>query len=278
MAQLTAHKAKLIDVAKCTGCRGCQLACKQWNSQPAGQTENFGTYQNPPDLQWNTWTLIRFKEIEAAKDSHGKTTGDMKWLFRKDGCMHCTDAACVKVCPSGALHYTSYGAVEIDQRKCIGCKECVSACPFNIPRYSRATDKVYKCTLCSGRIEADMIPACAKACPTGAIKFGDREEILKIARKRVEELKENGFKDASLYGDKFVGGTHVMYILDEKPEVYDLPKNPSVPLSVILWKDIFKPLSLLAAGGVLAGSFLHYIIHGPKLPDEDQGQDTKGGE
>ncbi|OPY16578.1 MAG: Formate dehydrogenase, nitrate-inducible, iron-sulfur subunit [Syntrophus sp. PtaB.Bin075] len=278
MAQLTIHKAKLIDVAKCTGCRGCQLACKQWNSQPARQTENSGSYQNPPDLQWNTWTLIRFKEIEASKPAKGEQPGDVKWLFRKDGCMHCTDAACVKVCPSGALHYTPYGSVDIDQSKCIGCKECVSACPFNIPRYDRGTDKVYKCTLCTDRIAADMIPACAKACPTGAIKFGDRDAMLKIAAKRVEELKEQGHKDASVYGEKFVGGTHVMYVLDEKPEVYDLPKNPSVPISVILWKDILKPLSLLSAGGVIAGSFLHYIIHGPKLPDEDQGQEAKGGE
>jgi formate dehydrogenase beta subunit len=260
-----AQKTKLIDISKCTGCRGCQLACKQWNQQPAKQTENYGTYQNPPDLQANTWTLIRFQEI-ANKDG-------VKWIFRKDGCMHCTDAACVKVCPSGALHYTEYGTVGIHHERCIGCKECVVACPFDIPRYDRATDKIYKCDLCLTRIQAALEPACVKACPTGALRFGDKGDMLKLAYKRAAELGGN----ANVYGDKFVDGTHVLYVLPDKPSVYEkLPTKPSVPLSIIVWKDLLKPLSLLAAGGVIAGSFLHYIIHGPKLPDEDQNH--KGGE
>ncbi|MBN1662683.1 MAG: 4Fe-4S dicluster domain-containing protein [Deltaproteobacteria bacterium] len=257
---------KLIDVSKCTGCRSCQLACKQWNQQPAKQTKHLGTYQNPPDLQSNTWTLIRFQEV-ADKDG-------VKWLFRKDGCMHCTDAACVKVCPSGALYHTSYGTVGINHSRCIGCKECVSACPFDIPRYDRDTDKVYKCDLCLSRIEADLTPACAKACPTGAITFGEKTAMIKKAYARVKELGG----DANVYGDKFVGGTHVLYVLAEKPEVYDeLPKKPSVPIATILWKDILKPLSLISAGGVLGGAFLHYIIHGPKLPDEETNT-KEGGE
>jgi formate dehydrogenase beta subunit len=260
-----AEKIKLIDVSKCTGCRSCQLACKQWNQQPAKQTKNYGTYQNPPDLQSNTWTLIRFQEI-ADKDS-------VKWLFRKDGCMHCTDAACVKVCPSGALYHSDMGTVGINHERCIGCKECVTACPFDIPRYDQATDKVYKCDLCLTRIQAALEPACVKACPTGALRFGDKADMLKLAYKQAKELGGN----ASVYGDKFVDGTHVLYVLPEKPAVYEkLPLKPSVPLSIIVWKDMLKPLSLLVAGGVIAGSFLHYIIHGPKLPDEDQNQ--KGGE
>lgn len=259
-----AEKTKLIDVSKCTGCRGCQLACKQWNQQPAAQTENYGTYQNPSDLQANTWTLIRFQEV-ADKDG-------VKWLFRKDGCMHCTDAACVKVCPSGALHYTEYGTVGIHHERCIGCKECVTACPFDIPRYDRASDKIYKCDLCLSRIQAALEPACVKACPTGALKFGDKADMLKAAYKRAAQLGGN----ANVYGDKFVDGTHVLYVLQEKLSTYEkLPAKPSVPLSIIVWKDLLKPLSLLAAGGVIAGSFLHYIIHGPKLPDEDQNE--KGG-
>jgi formate dehydrogenase beta subunit len=261
-----AEKTKLIDVSKCTGCRGCQLACKQWNGLPAGQTHAAGTYQNPPDLQPNTWTLIRFQEVE--------TKEGVKWLFRKDGCMHCKDAACVKVCPSGALYYSDLGTVGIQKERCIGCKECVAACPFEIPRYDAATDKVYKCDLCLSRIRADLPPGCVKACPTGALTFGDKEDMLKLAYKRAKELGG----DASVYGDKFVDGTHVLYVLQEKPEVYDaLPLKPRVPLSVILWKDLLKPLSLVAAGGVLAGSFLHYIIHGPKTPDDADNQKTEGG-
>ena len=260
---------KLIDTTKCTACRGCQVACKQWNEQPAARTRNFGSYQNPPDLQSNTWTLIRFQE-------YVDTGGTLKWLFRKDGCMHCTDAACVKVCPTGALYRTSYGTVGLKASLCIGCKECVIACPFDIPRYDAATDKISKCDLCLTRLKADQLPACVKACPTGALTIGARDDMIRKAYARAKELGG----DASVYGDKFVKGTHVLYVLQEKPEVYDkLPANPRVPLSVIVWKDLLKPLSLLAAGGVLAGSFLHYITHGPKTPDDDvQGNDGKGGE
>lgn len=261
-----AEKVKLIDVSRCTGCRGCQLACKQWNGLPAGQTFAAGTYQNPPDLQPNTWTLIRFQEV-ATKEG-------VKWLFRKDGCMHCTDAACVKVCPSGALYYTDLGTVGIKKERCIGCKECVAACPFEIPRYDSVTDKVYKCDLCLSRIQADLPPGCVKACPTGALVFGDKDDMIKLAYKRAKALGG----DASVYGDKFVDGTHVIYVLAEKSEVYDaLPVKPHVPLSVMAWKDLLKPLSLVAAGGVLAASFLHYIIHGPKTPDDADNQKTEGG-
>ncbi len=261
--------AKLIDTTKCTACRGCQVACKQWNELPGLKTKNRGSYQNPEGLQWNTWTLIRFQEYE------GKN-GDFKWLFRKDGCMHCTDAACVKVCPSGALYYTDYGTVALDSKKCIGCKECTISCPFSVPKYNHATDKVYKCDLCVGRIHLGQQPACVKSCPTGALSVGAKDRMIKTAYARVKELGG----DVNVYGDKFVGGTHVMYVLAEKPSVYEeLPENPTVPASIILWKDILKPLSLIAAGGVLAGSFLHYIIHGPKTPDEDgQNNEAKGGE
>jgi formate dehydrogenase beta subunit len=180
--------------------------------------------------------------------------------------MHCTDAACVKACPSGALYHTDFGTVAVNSKLCIGCKECIFACPFDIPRYNKATDKITKCDLCLTRLLADEIPSCVLSCPTGALSIGGREEMTRKAYARAKELGGN----ANVYGDKFVGGTHVLYVLGEKPEAYDkLPEHPRVPLSVIAWKDIFKPLGLLAAGGVLAGAFLHYIIHGPK--------DTSGG-
>jgi len=259
------EKIKVYDATKCTGCRGCQLACKQWNQLPAKQTENRGTYQNPPDLQPNTWLLMRFQEISDGK-------GGVKWLFRKDACMHCTDAACAKVCPSGALHHTKYGTVALDQSKCIGCKECIYACPFDVPRYDPATDKVTKCDMCFSRIDNALEPACVKACPTGALQFGDKERMMKLVAARVKELDGK----ATVYGDKFVGGTHMVYILPEKASVYDaLPEHPKVPLSVIVWKDWLKPFSLLATGGVIAGAFLHYLIHGPK--DTSGNQAGEGG-
>ena len=251
---------KLIDTTLCTACRGCQVACKQWNEMPGLRTKQWGSYQNPPDLQWNTWTLIRFQEYEASN-------GDFKWLFRKDGCMHCADAACVKVCPSGALYHTEFGTVGLHSSLCIGCKACIAACPFDTPRYNPQTDKILKCDLCYDRLKNDELPACVKSCPTGALTIGRKEDMIKKAYSRVKELGG----DANVYGDKFVGGTHMIYVLPEKPAVYDrLPEKPRVPLTIIAWKDWLKPLSLLAAGGVLVGSFFHYLIHGPK--------DTSGGD
>lgn len=258
---------KLIDVSKCTGCRGCQVACKQWNQLPAKQTLNRGTYQNPPDLEPNTWTMVMFQEVSDE-------TGALKWLFRKTGCMHCTDASCVKVCPSGALYYTNLGTVGLNRERCVGCKECVSACPFEIPKYDGAADKVAKCDLCLSRIERDLPPACVKACPTGALQFGDKETILETAYRRAQELGGS----ASVYGDKFVKGTHVLYVLQEKSLIYaGLPLRPTVPLSIIVWKDILKPLSLIAGGSMLVGTFLHYILRGPKTPDEDSNTNQKEG-
>ncbi|MBN1614624.1 MAG: 4Fe-4S dicluster domain-containing protein, partial [Deltaproteobacteria bacterium] len=186
---------KLIDVTKCTACRGCQVACKQWNEQPGLRTKNWGSYQNPPDLQWNTWTLIRFQE-------HVDQEGTLKWLFRKDGCMHCTDAACVKVCPSGALYHTQFGTVGLNREKCIGCKECVSACPFDIPRYDSDADKITKCDLCESRLKAGVLPACVLSCPTGALRIGRKDAMIQAAYARVKELGG----DANVYGDKFVDG------------------------------------------------------------------------
>jgi formate dehydrogenase iron-sulfur subunit len=232
------EKVQLIDVSKCIGCRSCQVACKQWNKLPAASTMNSGTYQNPPDLQANTWTLVRFQEVSQKE-------GGVKWLFWKDGCMHCTDATCVKLCPAGALFHLDYGAVGTDDGKCIGCQSCVAACPFSKPRYSKESNKAHKCDLCADRVQNDMDPACVKACPTGALKFGEKGEMLKLAHSRVKELGG----EASVYGDNFFGGTHVVYVLEEKVSFYNsLPAKPKVAGSVIFWKDLFNPFAKLEAG------------------------------
>ncbi|HOO45081.1 MAG TPA: 4Fe-4S dicluster domain-containing protein [Deltaproteobacteria bacterium] len=256
---------KLIDTTRCTACRGCQVACKQWNELPASKTRNVGSYQNPQDLEWNTWTLIRFQE-------HQDTDGSFQWLFRKDGCMHCTDAACVRVCPSGALSYTEFGTVAVDQDRCIGCKACISACPFDIPRYNAETEKIYKCDLCLNRLKENQIPACVLSCPTGALSIGKREEMIEKAYKRVEELDGKAY----VYGDKFVKGTHVIYVLQKDAKVYDeLPVNPRIPASVVLWKNLFKPFTLIGMGAVAGMAALHYLIKGPHEVHE---KDQEGGE
>lgn len=187
--------------------------------------------------------------------------------------MHCTKAACVTVCPSGALYYNKeFKTVGMDREKCIGCKECVSACPFEVPRYDKETEKVYKCDMCETRITNNMNPACVKACPTGALKWLDKDEALKIAEGRVQQLGG----DANVYGDKFVGGTHLMYVLKEKMDVYDgIKKDPKVPQSIFVWKNLLKPLSLLAAGGVIGAELIHYMIRGPHKPHPEHYEEAK---
>ena len=232
------EKVELIDVSKCIGCRSCQIACKQWNELAAVSSMNSGNYQNPPDLQANTWTLVRFQEVSDKNET-------VKWLFRKDGCMHCTDATCVNLCPAGARFRLESGAIGTDDEKCVGCQSCVVACPFGKPRYSEETHKAYKCKLCNERTQKNLPPACVKACPTGALLFGKKTEMLKLAYNRVKELGG----DASLYGDKFFGGTHIIYVLEEKVNLYNaLPAKPKVAASVIFWRELMKPFRMLEAG------------------------------
>jgi len=261
------EKVMLVDISKCTGCRACQVACKQWNGRPAEKTKQTGTLQNPPDLSPSTWTLIRYTE------GLREDTNIWHWNFIKDKCWHCSDPACQRACPvPGCIFKTADGAVVIDQNKCIGCKYCVNVCPFEIPRYDEATDKVYKCTFCYDRISEGQMPACAKTCPTGAITFGLKKQMTDKAHARAKFL---GGK-ASVYGDKFVGGTHVLYVLTESvPHYQTLAVNPTIPLTLIAWKSILKPLNLVSIFGGVAVTFLYYILKGPKVPESEE--EEKGG-
>lgn len=259
------ENVKLVDTSKCIGCRGCQVACKQWNQLQAGSTRNTGTYENPPDLNANTWTLIRFQEVAGAD-------GKVEWLFRKDGCMHCTDATCEKLCPAGARVHLDYGAVARNDEKCVGCQACVVACPFAKPKFSAEDNKVYKCGLCPDRVQNNLPPACVKACPTGALQFGKKEEMLRLAYERVKELGG----DASVYGDKFFGGTHVVYVLEEKVGRYKaLPANPKVASSIIFWKDLLPVARPLTAGaGLVARAASFLLSRKPSLLADSTRKDT----
>lgn len=257
--------AKLIDVSKCIGCKACQVACMQWNDIRDEVGNNVGVYDNPADLSANSWTVMRFSEYEDKEQNR------LEWLIRKDGCMHCADPGCLKACPSpGAIVQYSNGIVDFIEENCIGCGYCVAGCPFNVPRISKKDNKAYKCTLCSDRVSVGLEPACVKTCPTGAITFGSKEDMIEHAAERVVDLKERGYQKAGLYNPPGVGGTHVMYVLKhaDQPEIYHgLPNDPSISPTVGLWKGAFKPLALLAMGLTALAGFFHYIKVGPNDAD-----------
>ena len=252
--------AKLIDVSKCIGCKACQVACMEWNDLRDEIGSCVGTYTNPADLSDQSWTLMRFTEYENPK-------GDLEWLIRKDGCMHCADPGCLKACPSpGAIVQYANGIVDFHEENCIGCGYCITGCPFNVPRISKKDHKAYKCTLCSDRVAVGLEPACVKACPTGAIVFGSKTDMQRHAADRVEDLKSRGFDQAGLYDPSGVGGTHVMYVLHhaDQPQLYaDLPKDPQISAFVKVWKGISKPLALLGIAAAALTGFLHYVGIGP---------------
>lgn len=258
--------AKLIDVSRCIGCKACQSACMEWNNLRPEMETFTGAYENPHDLNPGTWTLMRFTEWENDK-------GDLEWLIRKDGCMHCEDPGCLKVCPApGAIVQYANGIVDFISENCIGCGYCVKGCPFNIPRINPVDHKSYKCTLCSDRVGVGLEPACVKSCPTGAIMFGSKTDMKDWAHERVAELKDRGFSNAGLYDPEGVGGTHVMYVLHhaDKPSLYaGLPANPAISAVVGLWKGLLKPLSLGAIAFTAVGAFLHWVMAGPNDPEPE---------
>src|SRR5690554_6742117 len=260
--------AKLIDTSKCIGCKACQVACMEWNDLRDEIGHNVGVYDNPADLTENTWTLMRFAE-------HEKDDGDLEWLIRKDGCMHCEDPGCLKACPSpGAIVQHTNGIVDFNQANCIGCGYCVTGCPFNIPRISKEDNKAYKCTLCSDRVAVGQEPACVKTCPTGAIVFGTKEEMKQHAAERVVDLQSRGYQNAGLYDPQGVGGTHVMYVLHhaDKPEIYsDLPKDPQISPMVSFWKGLAKPFGVATMALTAFVGFIHYMRTGPvEVTEEDE--------
>jgi formate dehydrogenase iron-sulfur subunit len=247
------RKALLISPEVCIGCRGCQTACKNWNQLPGTHTKNSGTYQNPPDIDADAYNIIRFTEVPS-------DANPMRWLFVSRRCMHCGDAGCMKICPApGALYRTKEGAVAFDRDKCIGCKLCVAGCPFDVPRYD-SQGKVSKCHLCFDRIAEGMIPACAKTCPTGAIKYGERDELLASAKKAGYE---------KVYGEADLTGLGTIYAFRETPKIYGMKENPAIPESVIFWHNVLKPLAVIGLGGAVAGALLHYALIGPHKDEEE---------
>ena len=260
--------AMLVDVTKCVSCWWCYAACKNHHRLP----ETFKPDPaDPPPLSPQVWTTL--KPVKKGNE----------WHSRKQACNHCTEAACVAVCPTGALSYNQQGFVQYDKEKCSGCGYCAEFCPFGVPQMesNRLTGAAVmdKCTFCQDRVANGEQTACAEACPTGAIKFGQRSELVTEGRERTETLKKSN-PDATFYGDKELDGLHVMYVLDDVPAVYGLPADPEVTTPTSL-RDIFRWLGVGATAAVIIGFGLNYIvareaIMAGKLPGKEYMRKNKG--
>jgi formate dehydrogenase iron-sulfur subunit len=205
--QLGKQKAVVVDVRRCIGCRGCQVACKAWNKLPAEQTEvSDGEYTSPTNFSPITWKIVHFKEI-GDYDNTQPGTGGLKWRMLADNCKHCIEPSCVSVCPSGALWKRSDGPVLYDIDRCIGCSYCEMACPWGIPHFDHELNSIRKCTMCFDRIDQGLEPSCVATCPTDTLQFMTLEEAQKVAR----EAEAEGLHT---YGLSEVGGTSWIYISD----------------------------------------------------------------
>jgi formate dehydrogenase iron-sulfur subunit len=230
-------KGMFIDTSICTGCKACQVACKEWNgldpepshftADPATRllANNFtgNSYDNTEAVSATDWRHVLFIEQFNAGRSGSR------WLFMSDSCKHCTDAACLNVCPYTAIIRTELGNVVVRQDKCVGSKNCNRACPYGVVRFSEKTETSQKCTLCNDRIHNGLGTACAKACPTGSIQFGEVSELKIKADARLAQLKTAGEARANIYGYREAKGLNVFYLLMDKPSVYGLPENPVIP-------------------------------------------------
>ena len=217
------------DTSICIGCKACEGACKEWNDVPDDGLRFLGTsYDNTGALGADTWRHVAF--IEKRVQAPGSEPADgVRWLMSSDVCKHCTEAACLNVCPTGALFRTEFGTVVVQDDVCNGCGYCVPACPFGVIDQRRGDGRVWKCTLCYDRIGAGMQPACAQACPTESIRFGPLDELRARAAERVDHLRAAGASDARLYGadpSDGVGGFGAFFLLLDDPEVYGLPPDP----------------------------------------------------
>ena len=246
------------DTSLCIGCKACEVACKEWNLIPADGIGLTGhSYDNTTQLSATTWRHVSFVEQPRETSPHAFQSN---WLMLSDVCKHCARAGCLEACPTGALFRTEFGTVVVQQDICNGCGYCVPACPFGVVALDTHDGKAHKCTLCYDRLKGGFEPACAKACPTNSIQFGDLEDLQKRARQRVEWLHAQGVAEASLYGAPGTPGAtggiedlHAFFLLTERPEVYNLPAAPTLPSTRVL-PGFISGLAAMA-GLALAAAF-----------------------
>jgi formate dehydrogenase iron-sulfur subunit len=241
------------DTSVCIGCKACEVACKEWNHVPSDGLNLTGmSYDNSAGLGADTWRHVAFIEQKPAGDA-----SDVRWLMSSDVCKHCTHAACLDVCPTGALFRTEFGTVVVQEDICNGCGYCIPACPYGVIDQRQEDGRAWKCTLCYDRLGAGLEPACAKACPTDSIQFGPLDELRGRAAGRLAQLHEAGVADARLYGEDpedGVGGDGAFFLLLDEPEVYGLPPGPVVTTRDLpaMWRRAGAAAATLAAGALVA--------------------------
>ena len=232
------------DTTLCIGCKACEVACKQWNQLPDDGFEFTGmSYDNTGALGASTWRHVSFVERpeppasrDEGDDPAGRAAVDkhMSWLMMSDVCKHCERAGCLEACPTGAIVRTDKGSVLIQSDICNGCAYCIAACPFGVVDKREDDGRAWKCTFCYDRLSGGLEPACAKACPTDSIMFGELPDLQQMAKDRLQSLHDRGVSDARLYGldeqeQPGTEGLHAFFLLVDRPEVYNLPPDPEVP-------------------------------------------------
>ena len=251
--------AILYDASRCIGCGECERACKAYHDLPM---ESSG----PTELSASTWNLIR-ERAEVGRDRHP---------FFLEQCMHCTDAACVAVCSTGALHHDERGFVAFDAGACNGCGYCTQFCPFGIVQLDQTNlatgaARAAKCTFCQEKVTAGSGgPSCAEACPTGALSWGDRDALIEQASARVAELEAEGVGGAMLYGVNEAGGLHRLSILLDVPPAYGLPTSPETPVAfAAVWQRAIQPLGGVAVGVTGLGLAINWLVARTQIKAEE---------
>jgi formate dehydrogenase iron-sulfur subunit len=246
----------LTDTTVCIGCKACEVACKQWNQLPDdGTLFTAMSYDNTVALGAATWRHVAFVERDEPLGGQETGLGDFSWLFLSDVCKHCVRAGCLEACPTGAIIRTEFGSVYVQPDVCNGCGYCVVSCPFGVIDRMELDGRAWKCTLCYDRLRSEMVPACAQACPTDSIVFGELDELRRKAEARVAALHERGVPEAHLYGagsDDQPGtqGLNAFFLLVDRPEVYNLPPDPVAPARTA--PQAWRQAALAGAGMAVA--------------------------
>ena len=273
-------KGFFTDTTLCIGCKACEVACKQWNQLPGDNYEFTGmSYDNTAALGATTWRHVAFVE-QMGRQPNGAADGaalgataiaervssptvgflgENRWLMMSDVCKHCTNAGCLDACPTGAIIRNEFGDVYVQPDICNGCGYCQPACPFGVIEVNHDDGRAWKCTLCYDRQKDGLEPACAKACPTQSIQFGEVEELQERARERVGMLHARGVTDAYLYGvdeRTSVGPLNAFFLLVDRPEVYNLPERPKLPQARVGMHYLVTGLTALAFGAAAALTLL----------------------